>query len=431
MSDFTYPLDPVNAFEIAVLYRSDVDAMRRYAAEEPALFAKLREQKQLLVCDASKRRTTPDAIKTLIELGADVNERDSNGYTGLCWAVTYGRYDVAKALLESGADPNLDCPLFRVVDEDVKDSIAMAKLLLDHGADINHPFEVEDLSPRTVLTAAMDSKRTDLIEFLKSRGAKLPGDAAAKKPTQAPKASAEHGSYSADILAHLRKHFGKPEKKVVREVAPTSDQPVLVGCVPPSEKNTDSAVLFTIGLSQVEMPAPRGSEQFRRAELMLRIPTDWPTPDLLIKDAKRAWPILWMRKIAAYVANSGEWLGGPLTTFAEDDPPSPLAPGVKFTSWLLVAFPTKDTVVRCKDGATIQFYQLFPLYSEEYRYARKRGADRLMGLLVDRRSKCTSYSTGPTWRSARVRPSKRQPRCPETTAPIPGKVAAPSSTARR
>jgi hypothetical protein len=383
MSQTDYPTDKVNAFRKAA-YLSDIAAMRRFAAEVDDLFQELRARSLRIVCDAA-RDFLPEVVRALVELGADVNEHDANGYTGLCWAVTRGRYDVARVLLECGADPNLDCPIFRIVGEKVQDPIAMAKLLLDHGADINHSFEVEDLPPRTVLSAATASKRTDLIEFLKSRGARLPGDAGAPKPTQAPKASAEHGGYSADILAHLRKHFGQPEKKVVREVAPTSDHPVLVGCVPPSEENKESAVLFTLGLSQVEMPAPRGSEQFRRAELMLRTPADWPTPDLLIKDAKRAWLILWMRKIATYIAGSGEWLGGPLTTFAEDDPPQPLAPGVEFTSWLLVAFPTKDTVVRCKDGATIQFYQLFPLYSEEYRYARKRGADRLMGLLVDRK----------------------------------------------
>src|SRR5262249_62051540 len=167
----------------------DVAAMREFASEVPDLFAQLRVRSLRIVCDAA-RDYSPEVVRSLVELGADVNEQDANNYTGLCWAVTRGRFEVAQALLECGANPNLDCPLFRVVGEKVEDPIAMAKLLLDHGADINQPFVVEGLPPRTVLSAATASKRTNLIEFLKSRGAELPSDAAAPRHTEPPRTSA-------------------------------------------------------------------------------------------------------------------------------------------------------------------------------------------------------------------------------------------------
>jgi Suppressor of fused protein (SUFU)/Ankyrin repeats (3 copies) len=376
MSETSYPPDKVVAFLVAV-DRSDLDAMRRFASEEPNLFRKIRAGNDWVVCDAAKRRSTPEAVRSLIELGADVNERDSNGSTGLCWAVTYGRYDVAKVLLECGADPNLDCPLFRLTSNDVQDRVAMAKLLLDHGADINQPFIVEGMPARNALSGAIDAGLQDLVEFLKSRGARLP-DAPSPQKAKAPRG--EPGDYSADITAHFRKYFGKPDKRAIQEIVPTSDYPVLVRYVP--KEKQDSAVLFTEGLSRFEMPVPKGSEQFRRAELMVRLPETWPPPAEAIKKQQWAWPIQRLRKIAAYPVNNNTWLGAMLTVLTDEEPPQPLAPGVDFTSWLLVSLPMKDTVVRCKDGTTIQIYQLFPIYTEEYRYALKHGADALMRLLM-------------------------------------------------
>jgi Suppressor of fused protein (SUFU)/Ankyrin repeats (3 copies) len=375
MSETSYPPDKVVAFLVAV-DRSDLDAMRRFAREEPDLFRKIRAWNVWVVHDAAKG-STPDTVRLLLELGADVNEQDSNGWTGLCWATTRDRYEVAKVLLECGADPHLHCALFHVADKRLKDPIAMAKLLLDHGADVNQPFIVEDMPPRNALSGAIDAGLQDLVEFLKSRGAKLP-HAPSPQKSKAPRG--EPGNYFADITAHFRKYFGKPDKRAIQEIVPTSDYPVLVRYVP--KEKQDSAVLFTEGLSRFEMPVPKGSEQFRRAELMVRLPEAWPPPAEAIKKQQWAWPIQWLRKIAAYPVNNNTWLGAMLTVLTDEEPPQPLAPGVDFTSWLLVSLPVKDTVVRCKDGTTIQIYQLFPIYTEEYRYALKHGADALMRRLM-------------------------------------------------
>lgn len=377
MSQTNYPADKAIAFLIA-LEKSDLDAMRRFFHAEPNLFKKFREGNDWVMCEAAKE-SSPQAVRLLIDLGADINERDSNGFTGLSWAVVRGRYDVASALLECGVDPNLDCPIFAVANSDkVEDRIAMARLLLDHGADINQPFLVEGLPPRTVLSEAIARGRTDLVEFLKARGARLPSELPAEKR---PPAQTQPGDYSADVAAHFRKHLGKPEKKVIREIVPTSDYPVVIRYVPASAKS-DSAVLFTEGLSRFEMPVPKGSERYRRAELMVRLPKTWPAPEEAIKKPQWAWPIQWLRKIAAYPVEKNTWLGAQLTVLTEEEPPQPVAPGVAFTSWLLVSFPTKDSVVRCKDGTIIQIYELFPIYTEEYRYALEHGADALMGLLM-------------------------------------------------
>src|SRR5436309_12555505 len=105
MNQIDYPADRIIAFLIA-MDRGDAAAMRRFHHEEADLFRKMRAANRWVVCDAA-RTASPEAVQVLIELGAPINEQDSNGFAGLCWAVTRGRYDVAKLLLEAGPDPNL------------------------------------------------------------------------------------------------------------------------------------------------------------------------------------------------------------------------------------------------------------------------------------------------------------------------------------
>lgn len=379
-----YPRDRATVFRIAVL-QSDVSAMRRYAAEEPELFAKLVARKERIVCDAAKQ-SSPEAVRALIELGADINELDSNDNTGLCWAVMKDRPAIARLLLELGADPDLGCPIFNVACQDLDDPIATAKLLLEYKADINQPFLVEGLSPRNVLSEAIAEENAKLVKFLKSKGAKLPAASRRSKEKEAPSKS-QAGDYHSDILSHFKNRYGQPERRRLVEIVPSSEYPVAIHYIP-SEANRDgSSVLFTVGLSRFEMPVPKGTRAHRRGELMLELGPSWPNLEQAIQDPRRAWPIQWLRKIAAHPVKTGSWLGTGFTVMTEHEPPRPLGPGTKFTSWLLTALEDEDSIVRCQDGTKIQIYHLFPLFPEEYAFERTHGVKRLL-----------SYSSSMTFR---------------------------------
>lgn len=375
-----YPDNRLIAFRKA-LHHSDIDAMKKFASEEPELFRKLREWNERVVCDAA-RDSSPSAIRALIELGADVNEQQQNGDSALCVAVIFDRPEAAAALLESGADANLNCPLFNVACQRVSDRVRMARLLLDHGADVNQPYLVEGLPPRNVLSEAIGRGHSELVEFLKSRGAILPNEQpGAREPARGAVAP---GDYAPEIVSHFRKHYGEPEERAIREIVPTSNNPVAVHYIPLTAEGNPS-VLFTTGLSRVDLPVPRGAEQYRRAELMLELDKSWPRPEKALESPHSAWPIQWLRKIANYAASSGNWLGAGFTTLVDEDPPKPLAPGLKFTAWLLASLQSDDSVIHCSDGTRIQIYQLFPLYNEEYLYAREHGTEALMSLFVEQR----------------------------------------------
>src|SRR5438552_4320244 len=103
------------------------------------------------------------------------------------------------------------------------------------------------------------------------------------------------------------------------------------------------------------MNVPKGSEAYRRAELMVMLPKSWPAPPEAIKNRKWAWPIQWLRKIADYVQDNNTWLGAEVTVLCEQDPPKPLGPGARFVAWLLVTSPeSEQSIVRCHDGTRIQ-----------------------------------------------------------------------------
>jgi len=185
MSDNEYPEDRHVAFRKAFL-RSDVEAMRKFLTEVPDVLQKLHEPRPFrvwIMCEAAKKSPL-EVIEALLEFGADINEQDPNGLTGLRWAVIEGRHDVVRLLLRHGADPKINCAIFSVAtSQDLSDRIGMAKLLLDQGADINQPFLVEGLSPRNVLSEAVARGHRDLAEFLKSCGARPPDVGASARRT--------------------------------------------------------------------------------------------------------------------------------------------------------------------------------------------------------------------------------------------------------
>lgn len=123
-----------------------------------------------------------ELVKLLLESGAVVNakeERDfmpSYGTTGLLHASLQGRYDVAKLLIEHGADVNLagnygQTPLIYASEYRQPDIV---KLLLENGADVN----ARDGKGETAFTLALDAylmdydkKYFDIITLLLNSGA--------------------------------------------------------------------------------------------------------------------------------------------------------------------------------------------------------------------------------------------------------------------
>lgn len=93
-------------------------------------------------------------VQLLLESGADVNSVTEDGISALSLAIFFSHIDVVRLLLDSGAEIDneygyLGCPLVSAVAA-TSNNVAMVKLLLEHGADVN----VMDDSRGTALEVA-------------------------------------------------------------------------------------------------------------------------------------------------------------------------------------------------------------------------------------------------------------------------------------
>jgi uncharacterized protein len=107
------------------------------------------------------RQNSIEAVRALVDAGADLDKADVDGVTALVIAIINAHYDVAALLIEGGADLNLAdvtgmTPLYAAVDMNTLQfmhgrppskpsgrltAVDVAKLLLEYGADPNQPLK--------------------------------------------------------------------------------------------------------------------------------------------------------------------------------------------------------------------------------------------------------------------------------------------------
>lgn len=138
-------------------YNADVNTVDPYTGKTPLMNA------------ASIGHT--EVAKKLIEHGADVNAKDDTGATPLMLAAAFGHKETAELLLDKGADVNITdntgaTPLMLAAAFGDKDT---AELLIDKGADINAKNEIG----ATALLFAVTLEQTETAKFLIDKGTDL------------------------------------------------------------------------------------------------------------------------------------------------------------------------------------------------------------------------------------------------------------------
>jgi uncharacterized protein len=308
-----------------------------------------------------------EMVEMLIGLGYDVNHYKQAG-TPLARAIGDCQLEMARYLITRGADPNLDRTLISAINLESEElGLEFVKLLVERGTDINRVFPWfgnQDLT-FTPLEWAIANGKTRIADYLRSKRA------VEREPKPGTEAS-QPKNLAEEVVAYFEEQFGPVQLKALIEIVPAG-LPIAIHVIPPGE-DRNHVTLFTTGMSEQAMIVPESHTAYRFAELFIQLPAPWPLTKEALSDPNQSWPIHWLRSTARYPHENGTWLGGPVTIIANDDPPKPLAPNVKFTSVLLIA--EKDFVSQAR--GPIQLYRLIPLYTEERNLEIKEAIAALM-----------------------------------------------------
>ena len=109
---------------------------------------------------------------TLLDHGAKIDTKDMYNDTRLCKAMPNGELEMAKLLLEKGADPNTNCyKSYTVLEWAIMDpnkgNTSMIELLLKNGANVNKT----DNGLETPLHFAASYGKLEVVEALLEKGA--------------------------------------------------------------------------------------------------------------------------------------------------------------------------------------------------------------------------------------------------------------------
>ena len=198
----------------------------------------------------------------------------------------------------------------------------------------------------------------------------LPPEEEAKAPVPAAAYTKEQKDR---LIEYLRRWLG-PVNRVIPPAESGGVELLVLG----PHRHRHWTVLVTCGMGAAPMNVPPELAGFgaERAEIMMYLPPHW---NPLSADPQDAWPVGWLRLLAAMPREQGTWLGWGHTI------PNgrPFAPGCGFTGVILLTpggVPDAAAVCPLPGGGEVNLYQAAPLYNEEMAYKLEHEAEGLLRL---------------------------------------------------
>jgi len=340
-----------------------------------------------------------ELVRFFLERGLDIDEEADVGGTALRLACSNGHLEVVRYLVDKGASlkaPRPDRnPLFATLHEG---HAHVAKLLLDSGFDPHIVYRGAAGKLRNALSAAQEYGRTEIVDLLVKAGCRLPIEGV-DKPVWEPEEAEEmepDASAHEELVDYMSEVFGPVEPLAIQEIVPVhEDVHVAIHVIHPNELHP-YLVLFTVGMSDRPMNVPEGQEEYQYAELVMRLPADWPDLQAEGAGAETLWPVQHLRQIAYYPHLEDTWLGGETAIFTAADPPAPLGPNTKQTCLLLVADFPQRIPFELSDGRKIRLYTVYPIYTDERDFEKEHGVVALLRRLQERGCTAVADLTRPS-----------------------------------
>ncbi|MED0854217.1 suppressor of fused domain protein [Bacillus pseudomycoides] len=305
---------------------------------------------------ASKGRI--EIVKQLIALGADVN-RNGGVYGGgaINEAASGGYIDIVTYLLSCGAkmdvtEPERN-PLFGAISNGHVD---IAEILIKSGIDSSVKYSGD----RDALAFAREQGQTEMIQLLET-----------VDESNSSVTNYDNQSKQNQILEHVAKYFGSPVT-TISEIIPGSRVGIHIHIIPPSKEN-HFIMLVTTGMSDYPMDNSEEASEFKYAELIQKLPVDWPMNKEDLMDQNIYWPLGWLRKTAHIPHSYDGWLTEGVI-LPNGEPPQPFASHTKLSCIMVCKVQEKGLEkLVTSQGEIINFYSLVPIYEEERRLALEKG----------------------------------------------------------
>ena len=304
-----------------------------------------------------------EIVEKLIELGADLNRRGAIlGGGAINEAASDGHIEIVRYLLSCGAELDVSeperNPLFSAI---LGGHIDIVKLLIENGIDIHVKYTGESM------------KNMGALAFAHERGQKVIADLLDPDKKEEYKDTRQYET--TEILDYITEQFG-PIDHTISEIIPGSKVAVNVQVILPSKEH-DYITLVTTGMSDVAMDDSEGSEEFKYAELVLKLPANSPISKEEMKNKDHYWPLKWLRMVAHIPHKYDGWLGEGVI-LPNGEPPMPFA-ATTALSCILVSESEDMGSILDTENRIINFYTLLPIYEEEREIALHNGHDFLMG----------------------------------------------------
>ena len=364
------------------LYRNQIEEVRRAFDA----FPDLAKQPEIIGSSTWITHAVTNGQRELLEFfisrGCNVNATEGNGGTSAITQSLHKHPELLPLLFKHGADPNH--PKTRTLLSAInagENRLELVKLLVENGADVNLVFDLYG-DPDSLFTAVQFADPyPEIVAYLKSKGAKTVAQLRAEGKLVTSENEPEMDeppSRPGHVIEWFEKNIGPLGKESLTEIIPTSGVPLTIHVVPATTKRP-YIMLFTSGMSEEPLDVTAENKEYEYAELFIQLPKDWKYKDL--KNPRWNWPIVWLRKIADIAQESEGGLGGGVTIIADDDPPTPIAPGLPFTSMLLMA----EHEVSSIENSKVHLYRLTPLHTDERDLEIRQGLPALMNAF-DKRS---------------------------------------------
>ncbi|MFJ8460829.1 suppressor of fused domain protein [Lysinibacillus xylanilyticus] len=176
------------------------------------------------------------------------------------------------------------------------------------------------------------------------------------------------------ILDFITEQFG-PINNTISEIVPGSRVAIDIQVILPSQEH-DFITLVTTGMSDCAMDDSEECKGSKYAELVLKLPANWPLSRNEMTNQEYYWPLKWLRMVAHIPHQYDGWLEEGVM-LPNGEPPTPFASNTALSCILISTSKEMRSFIDSKNRV-INFYLLIPIYTEERMLALQYGHEYII-----------------------------------------------------